>query len=199
MEVAQPAAVLSMITQSDFVILTTLPKSGLYPFQQQSAQYWGDLKNWVEANMIAVRQVQFKDSNATIYVHPTATVSGLSGEWVTSTGLWIEAPRARLQRFPEIRLSGAANFSWLPKVPTISATIDTMDSPVAVPASLRRADDGYEILVDVSSRELPPSDPVRLHLSFDTFFVPKMIGMNDDTRELVFLAPSLIRLTRPGS
>ena len=64
----------------------------------------------------------------------------------------------------------------------------------AVPASLQRNDNSYEILIDFSKMDLPPSDSVRLRLDFDTFFVPSKIGINADTRELVVNAPALVQL-----
>jgi len=124
---------------------------------------------------------------------PTAKISGLSGEWITSAGLTVEASRVDLRRFPTIRISGPAYY-WLPKLPTVSVTIETERSSLAVPALFRRVDDGYEILVDTSSTDLPPSDPTRLSVTFDTFFVPKNLGMNEDTRELVVPAPNLVQL-----
>jgi len=53
-------------------------------------------------------------------------------------------------------------------------------------------------LIDTSSIELPPSDQVRLRLHFDTFFVPKKLGINGDERELVVKAPTLIQLILAG-
>ena len=85
MGVAQPAA-LSMIAKSDFVILTALPKAGIYPFYLQIARYWGELKNWADANMMVARQVPFDNFTATIYIRPTGTISGLSGDSVTDRG-----------------------------------------------------------------------------------------------------------------
>jgi len=191
---------LSLLANSDFVILTSLQKTGVFPFYRHIAEYWEDLKAWANKNMIAARTVQLDSFTATAYVRPTAAVSGISGDWVTSDGLLIKAPRAALLRFPRIRLAGAANYSWLTKVPKVSAMIETagqmqaVPETQAVPASLKRNDNSYEILIDFSNTELPLADPVRLRLNFDTFFVPKKIGINGDTRELVVKAPTLVQL-----
>jgi hypothetical protein len=189
---------LSRLADSDFVILTTLQKSGVYPFYQRIAEYWSDLKSWADKNMIAARTVPLHNFTATVYVRPTAKIIGASGNWITSDGLVIEASRQALQRFPEIRLSGHANYSWLPKMPVVSATIDMTDTQKAVPASLRRTNDGYEILIDLSHLELPSRDPVRLNLTFDSFFIPKTIGVSEDTRKLVVFAPEVVQLTPSG-
>lgn len=42
--------------------------------------------------------------------------------------------------------------------------------------------------------KLPSSNQIRVHLSFDTFFVPKRLGINEDIRELVLPAPALVQL-----
>jgi hypothetical protein len=194
------AEALSLLAQSDFLILTTLPKVGVYPFYQRVALYWNDLKAWADKNMMLVRTVPFDSFSAAIYVRPSATVSGLSGGWITSNGMSIETERATLQQFPKIRISGPANYTWLPKIPSPLATIDAEGtSEKVVPASFRRTDNSYEILIDTSFAELPHSDKVRLHLKLDTFFVPQHLGINSDTRELVVPAPALVQLIRAGS
>ena len=77
--------------------------------------------------------------------------------------------------------------------------LDTASGPQSVPASFRRTDTRYEILIDTSSTLLPQPDNVSLHLHFDTFFVPKNLGHSDDTREFVVRAPTLVQLIRAGS
>jgi hypothetical protein len=149
--------------------------------------------------MILVRTVPFDSFTAIVYARPSAVLSGLSGGWLTRDGLLIEAPRATLHRFPKIRLCGPADYSLLPKTPTVSATVDTAAGPQLVPALFKRTDTGYEILIDTSATELPTSDSITLRLHFDAFFVPKNMGDSDDARELVARAPTLVQLIRTGS
>jgi hypothetical protein len=193
------AEALAALAHSDFVVLTDLPKTGVYPFYERISKYWNDLKAWADKNMIVARTVRLDSFTATVYTRPTATVSGLSGDWITSNGITLEVPNDVLQRFPKIRLSGAANYSWLPKVPSVSATVETGAETNAVPALLQRTDNSYEIMIDFSQLNVPSSDPVKIRLNFDTFFVPKKIGINGDTRELVVNAPTLVQLLPSGN
>jgi hypothetical protein len=187
---------LSLLEKSDFLLLTDAPKTGPYPFYEHLAQYWNDLKRWADNEMFVAQKVPLESYTITAYARPTATISGLSGSWVTSDGLSVEAPHAALLRYPTIRLRGSANYEWLPKSPSVSAVIDTESGALAVPASLHRLDKDYEILIDTSTSELPPDNRVRIHLKFDTFFVPKKVGINDDVRELVVPAPTQVQLIR---
>jgi hypothetical protein len=66
MGVDKPEA-LCQLAMSDFVILTSLPKTGVYPFYERVARYWGDLKAWADENMIVARTVPFDSFTATVY------------------------------------------------------------------------------------------------------------------------------------
>jgi hypothetical protein len=68
----EKAAALSSLATSDFVVLTTLPKRKTYPFNQQILQYWNDLKEWSERNLVLARSVAFKGFDVTVYVRPVA-------------------------------------------------------------------------------------------------------------------------------
>ena len=190
---------LSLLSSSDFVILTDLKKTGVFPFHHDVTQYWGDLKLWADENMILMRTVRFHSFTATVYIRPTATLSVLPGDWVTRDGLSIDATRTALQRFPMIRLVGQADYSRLRNVPDVSATVDSVVGLQPAPASFRRIDSGYEILIDTSSLILPSSGDVSIRLHFSTFFVPKTMGNSDDDRELVVRAPTLVQLFRTNS
>jgi hypothetical protein len=84
MEVERTQA-LSLLGNSHFVILTTQQKTGVYPFYRGIERYWTDLKAWADKNMMIARIFRFEEAafTATIYVRPTATISGLSGGCAT--------------------------------------------------------------------------------------------------------------------
>jgi hypothetical protein len=190
---------ISLLAHSDLFILTTLQKVGVYPFYEQLAQYWNDLKAWADQNMILIRTIPFDSYTATVYSRPSATISGLSRGWITQDGLLVEAPRVALQRFPEVRLSGIGDYLRLTKVPNVAATIDAKAGNQSVPASFRRIDNAYDIVIDTSSVELPASENIIIRLHFDTFFVSNNVSPNDGTWKLVVPAPTFVQLMRPGS
>jgi hypothetical protein len=184
---------LSLLANSDFIMLTTLPKEGIYPFFQKVSAYWPDLKEWADKNRILACRVPFDEGTVMVYVRPSAQVSQVSGGWITSKGIWISAARADLEKFPQIRLGGRAH-PFLPKIPTVSASVETETGPIVLPASFRLVGKRYEIHIDATAIKDIPSDPVRVSLKSDTFFVPKKLGINADTRELVVLAPDRVEL-----
>jgi hypothetical protein len=68
----EKAEALSSLATSDFVVFTTLPKRKTYPFNQQIAQYWNDLKEWSEGNLILARKIAFEGFDVTVYVRRSA-------------------------------------------------------------------------------------------------------------------------------
>ena len=166
------AEAMSLIKHSDFAIFTTLPKAGIYPFYRHIAEYWDDLKAWAGDNMTVARIVPFSSFTATLYIRPTARISGISGGWITAHGLSLEATRSVLERFPIIRITGPADYSHLLKIPVVEATIDAGKSSQTAHTSFQRVGSNYEIVIDTSSLRFPPPDHVYIRLNFDSFFVP---------------------------
>lgn len=187
-------AAISLLKQSDFAVFTTLPKVGIYPFYQHIAEYWGDLKLWADDNLLVARVVHFSDFTATLYVRPTAKILGLSGGWITSQGLSIEAATSVLERFPIIQLSGPADYKSLLKIPSVEATIAEEGSSQTAPATFQRVGNNYEIVIDTSKIRFPLTDTIEIQLNFDSFFIPKKKGTRHDDRKLVVQAPSLVQL-----
>ena len=187
---------ISLLKQSDFVILTTIPKVGTYPFYKRIAEYWDDLKTWADENMIVARVVPFSTFTATVYVRPTAAISGLSEGWIPSHGLSIEAPRAALQRFPMIMLAGFGGLFAPAEYTQREGNNRYGGNSQTAPASFQRVGNGYEILVNTSSIQLPPAETVDIRVNFDSFFVPKNKGAGNDRRELVVKAPNFVQLFR---
>jgi hypothetical protein len=190
------AEAMLLLKQSDFLILTTLPKAGIYPFYRHIAEYWDDLKAWADDNMTVARIVPLSSFTATLYIRPTARISGISGGWITAYELSLEATRSVLERFPIIRITGPADYSRLLKIPGVAATIDAGKSSQKAPASFRRVGSDYEIVINASSLQFTPTDHVYIQLYFDSFFVPKTKETGNEVQELVVKEPILVQLSR---
>ena len=78
-------------------------------------------------------------------------------------------------------------------------TVQTNNKSMTLPATLMRDGRNYTISFDTSSLGNPRDEDVRLHVSFDVFFIPKVIGINEDTRELVIRAPSRVEMRKKKS
>src|SRR5258707_46647 len=149
---------------------------GNVPFTQAIETYWTDLKAWAEKHLVVARTQRFQTYypyTATVYVRPTAQLRDVSGDWITSAGVLIEAKRSDLERFPVIRLTGAADFSALPKVPAVTASLEPPDESPPVPATFQRLGKRYQIEINTSSVRLPAEQIVRIRVKFDTFYVRK--------------------------
>jgi hypothetical protein len=185
---------LRLLEKSDFVILTSPRQARDYPFSQAIETYWSDLKEWSDKHLLVAKTLRFDTYypySATVYVRPTAMVRDLSGEWVTSKGMLVEAERADLERYPMIRLKGTADFAKLPKIPEVTATLEPAGESSPLKAKFQRTGDQYEVDIDTSSIRLPADQIVQIRVKFDTFFVRKAAALHNDFRELVVRSPDI--------
>lgn len=187
---------LKLLSRSQLVMLTTLPKEGVYPFYAKVAQYWPALKDWADQHLLLVRNVAFSNFVAMVYSKPQIQLIGLSEDWVTSEGLVIRAEADVFKRFPVISLSGRANFSWLPKQPSVEAILDAPDGEHRVPATFRKDDGRWALTLDLRGQPVPFSRAISCRVKFDAFFVPRDLGINNDTRQLVVQAPTDVEFSR---
>jgi hypothetical protein len=185
---------LKLLAKSDFVILTSTRPPGNFPFTRTIATYWTDLNAWADKHLVVAKTQRFNTSypyTATVYVRPSAQLRDVSGDWITSQGVLIEVKRSDLERFPLIRLKGAADFSALQKVPSVTASLEPPDESPQIPAIFQRLGNQYQIEINASSVRLPAEQMVHIRVKFDTFFVRKDAALHNDFRELVVRTPEV--------
>ena len=187
---------------SDFAIVSrnTGPPTFEFPFDRQMREWHGDILKWCRQNMVELEHddlgVPF-DREITLFIRPAAGMQAAADGWITSEGLDLSALAVALRKFPIIELRGQADFSLLPRTPNVKATLhlaDGRDVPLA--ATFERAGSNYTITITTHPADLPDSGIVHVHLSFDQHFVPKELGANADTRELVMKIPERASLHR---
>jgi hypothetical protein len=90
------------------------------------------------------------------------------------------------------------NFEYLEdKVPNVSAQLLMPDYPSQnIEAEIVAFGDNYCIILDLEPQSLEVDALGQIHISFDTYFVPKDIGVSQDETQLVIRAPTTIELLK---
>jgi hypothetical protein len=186
-------AALQAIVESDVVVLTdpVLGRGAPYPMNTKIREYWDELWTWTVQNLALVSSTEIAGIPYRAFVKPSITVHGLSGEWITSSGISIEIGASDLARWPFIVLEGRANYDVLggefrPRAFVVDATARTGKE---LPAIFNRLGQRYQIAIDARTAASAARESVKIQLMFDRFFVPSKLGINPDTRELVIFAP----------
>src|SRR5262249_45333523 len=155
------------------------------------------LLDYCRSEMMKIGTYAIFDQHYTLYARPSLSPSVAEGDWITSRGLRLSGSAATLRQFPHVQLSGPANRKWLPRQPKATVRLEQGDRRHTIPASITFPDESHYVLdFSIPARLLAGEPPVELRVTFDTHFVPKKLGMNDDTRELVVLGPEQIELHR---
>ncbi len=190
---------LRQLEKSDIIILTNMPNTGVYPQDESIRSCWNDLWVWSNDHLVLDKVFKFSFFKAYVFFRPLAWIYGTSGGWMPSSGITIRTKAAYLRCAPIFILEGDTNFGWLPCLPKPKAELLADDQQVleTLPTALKRDGSRYSISIDGRSALAWNRDPVQVRLTFDTYFVPKLLGINDDTRELVIMAPTAITM-RPA-
>jgi hypothetical protein len=193
---------LKLVQQSDIMVLTdpVLGRDAPYPMNAKIAEYWDELAVWTKQNRVVLISTEILGIPHRAFVKPLIRLQGISAGWITSAGITISLPGGELSRWPLIILKGEMNpeiLGGIPHLRTVALDAETGQSGVALPSTLKLLGSRYEITID--TRPLPPdiTVPITIALTFDRFFVPKRLGINADTRELVMLAPEIKELVAP--
>lgn len=188
---------------SDFAMITKNTGPALpfeYPFDHQMEEWHGDILKWCRQNMVELEHDDLGlpfERDVTLFIRPAAGLHGAEDGWITSEGLEVAALAAALRQFPVIELRGRADFSLLGKTPDVVAALRRADgTDAALATRFDRNGSDYTLTIRTNPAQLPAGQVVRIRVNFDAHFVPREIGANADTRELVMKVPTLVSLHR---
>lgn len=186
----------STVEQSHFVLLRdgeSLTNAAL-PAREDLARRGPWMREYCRTRMQPVGTYPMLGGAFTLYARPSLRPSATEKDWVTSAGLRLTGEAASLREFPHVRLLGQATRAQLPRHPEVEVTLGggrKFPAKVTFPS-----DDRYVVEFEVpADAPLPPKGEVTLSLKFDAHFVPRDLGINSDTRELVVFGPKQVELT----
>jgi hypothetical protein len=197
-----PDRVLSLFKSSDFVILTSsrAARPSDFPFDRSIRKLRPRLRDLCERDFVRLEEYRIYDRLVTLYVRPSVALEGDSGGWITSQGLAITGAAAVLRARPTIELRGSTPFEYLGgRVPGVEAAIAGSDGAGPdVSVKLTAAGQSYRMITRLDPKRIDGDGWVRIRIRFDSYFVPKDIGVNEDTRQLVIATPQQVELFPPG-
>jgi hypothetical protein len=160
------------------------------------------LLEWIKSSddFELLTHVDFKDGNHAFLFRKLATSISLGpgGDWIEHKGLILTILTDDLARRPYIVFGGDANYEVLGDNPKPHAVLTSGDGAPEreLPAWLIAKGQKYEVVIDAHAAPLQPGRQYSLHVTFDRYFVPKALGINEDTRKLVVRMPAKIELQR---
>jgi hypothetical protein len=189
------AEALKAVKASDLVIVSPAERS-TFPFDHDMLAIIPRVVDYCDQNMVRLRTTRIFDDEVILFARTAIRTTGGSGGWITSEGLRFDLEGLALQS-TRIELRGRANWQWLGKVPGAQAVLTLpRHSPQELPATVTRDGDSYTVNISLPKLDVPLETKASIRLHFDTYFVPRDLGINEDTRQLVLRMPEETSLAR---
>jgi hypothetical protein len=199
------ASALQAVKDSDFAVISDLSSPEApgfsYPYNLDMKKKAPELHRAAEKFLAPLHHYQVFGHGFTLYMRPSAQVLGDSGGWITEAGLILIAPAEMLQARPKIELSGVTILAEHLGTVTLKAQVraegrEPQEAPAKLDLSIvPKQATPYKAVISLDRNQLPGKGDVEIKLLFGTFFVPKEIGLNSDTRRLVIMTPKQVSLT----
>jgi len=138
---------------------------------------------------LALGDYYFDASTFRVYVRPDFTISGVSGGWITKDGIILSIPRDVAVRASGVELEGTSNFKWVsPDLKVYAGVIDSAFPNINLDTRMTVSGDHYLIQCSLPEKTAGNSS-IDIRITFSEYFVPRDLGINEDTRKLVIMAP----------
>lgn len=171
--------------------LNNYPKSTL-PANASLNKFSSLLKQQADNQMIVLGEYSFNGSIYRLYARPSFSINNVSGDWITANGIILTIPAIVAQHTQSISMSGTYPYQWLSEQPIISASIENTLSQYKLNITFQVNENHYMLNIDLPSWK--KNMPLIIKLIPSTYFIPKLIGLNEDERKLVMYAPEKIYL-----
>jgi hypothetical protein len=191
---------LAAIRNSDIVIVP-LHEQGtdLYPFVRCMREYQPRLLRLCQQSLFEQGRFTLPGARVVLFVRPNIHLKGGSAGWITADGLDLVGDSRTFKARPHIELIGRYFPVHLGRAPVVRAELRVPGKrPRPLPASVTVNETEYRLVVDLLPGQVPDTDEVQIHLSFDTYFIPvqrpEIFGETTDSRHLVLLEPATVKL-----
>jgi hypothetical protein len=193
---------MSGLHSADFVLLTLSNGAAAspYPFDDSLQAMRPQLQEYCDKEMISLRETSFFDRRVRLYMRPSLRVEPTYSDWIGEDGTTLRGDTTELRQFPNITLRGGTfgSVHFPDDGQTVVATLAIEGrQPLPVPAMYADTNGQYTIHLSVPPLETSSNEVVAIRLHFNRYFVPRKLGVNDDTRHLAVRPPDSVHAERP--
>lgn len=193
---------LNLFQSSDVIVLSdrTKRREHPYPMNAKIQEYWDEINTLAADRFKLLLSTSIAGLPFKVFVKPTLHAEGISGDWITSFGISVQVDPADLVQWPLIVVEGSSSSVYLkliggsPGVTASASSLSAGGTAIELPVDATFTDGAYRLIIDARAIAAKGSEPKQVDIRFDRHFVPKAVGMNPDTRELVLPAPSRLEL-----
>lgn len=165
-------------------------------FQARLASETDSLLALAERELVPIGSYALGGRTFRTYARPRPRLDGLSDDgWVTAAGFRVVLPGWSAGVVRSVQMEGIVQPGSLTAPPQVTARVANHGAAgTPVPAQLSFASGRYTLLLDTARIARSTADEdTAIQVDFSASFVPAVVGINDDRRELVVRAPDQIR------
>ena len=172
----------------------SVEQDSLIPFNQSMKAIQNRLFEEARRNLLLMERTEVFSQKLAVYMRPSLRMEGASGDWITSDGAVVVGPAELLRARPKVELSGRTILynSYGNRWNIRSQLLLPGQAPRNLDATITPPAENYTIELRLDPDLLPANGDVRIHITLDKSFVPKELGLSDDTRHLSIMKPGRI-------
>lgn len=161
-----------------------------YPFERTITQFRPLFEEKIK-KMAKLGNYSFFGKHIEVYTRPRANflITGISGGWLLPDTTRLRIPADVARRTSVAIISGEGVPSYVKGLSMSISADDFSQSRVGMTSVMLMDEARYAIYWAWDERQQDEDKPLSIHLQFDKYFIPKDLGINEDTRKLVLPAP----------
>lgn len=183
--------VLRGLNTSDIVIFNpngfSDSKNSVFPFDREIQKFKPLFETRIK-KMTKLGSYSIFGNDIYAYAKLHFTVEGVSGDWLLPEETYLVIPNDVAKKLSAVVIFGPSYPQYVKDLELIAEN-SNRDSDAKIISRIIMDDSKYLIYCAWSEYKSTAEGPLKIRLKFNKYFIPKTLGINEDTRKLVLWAP----------
>lgn len=171
-----------------------------FPSDHMSEQLSSQLFAYARNHMKSIGNYNIRGEHLNVFIKPYVNIYGISGDWLTSSGMEISIPKIFVNDISNICMRGNYPIQWLTREPHFNISRTDHNNLLGVSYNftiIKKSQ--YELCINFSGTNFNSKKDLNIKIIPDAFFIPTQLNINSDTRELVVYKPNEVLINTKGA